>query len=167
MMLLMTWILVSFSFPFIIPYSQTAPVTWLSSYFSNALRPSLFLDSCICCLFYGDCSFAIYLHGPLHHWFRCQLICHDAHLSIPWGSSLKQQSLSLSILLPSFNVHHRLSALSSPDIIQGFPGGSNGKEPACNSGDQGSIPGSGRHCVTLCLSVSPSRMQVTWQQGHF
>ena len=80
---------------------------------------------------------------------------------IPWGSSLKEQPLSLSILLPSFNVHHRFSALSSPDIIQGFPGGSNGKELACNSGDQGSILGSGRHCVTLCLSVSPSGMQVT------
>ena len=26
----------------------------------------------------------------------------------------------------------------------GFPGGSDGKEPACNGGDMGSIPGSGR-----------------------
>ena len=26
----------------------------------------------------------------------------------------------------------------------GFPGGSDGKEPACNSGDLGSIPGLGR-----------------------
>ena len=26
----------------------------------------------------------------------------------------------------------------------GFPGGSDGKESACNAGDQGSIPGSGR-----------------------
>ena len=26
----------------------------------------------------------------------------------------------------------------------GFPGGSNGKESACNAGDPGSIPGSGR-----------------------
>ena len=26
----------------------------------------------------------------------------------------------------------------------GFPGGSDGKESACNTGDQGSIPGSGR-----------------------
>ena len=26
----------------------------------------------------------------------------------------------------------------------GFPGGSNGKESACNAGDLGSIPGSGR-----------------------
>ena len=27
---------------------------------------------------------------------------------------------------------------------RGFPGGSDGKESACNSGEQGSIPGSGR-----------------------
>ena len=27
---------------------------------------------------------------------------------------------------------------------QGFPGGSDGKESACNAGDQGSIPGLGR-----------------------
>ena len=26
----------------------------------------------------------------------------------------------------------------------GFPGGSDGEESACNAGDQGSIPGSGR-----------------------
>ena len=29
-------------------------------------------------------------------------------------------------------------------LHQGFPGGSDGKEPACNVGDLGSIPGSGR-----------------------
>ena len=28
--------------------------------------------------------------------------------------------------------------------MQGFPGGSDGKESACNAGDLGSIPGSGR-----------------------
>ena len=29
-------------------------------------------------------------------------------------------------------------------MIWCFPGGSDGKEPACNAGDPGSIPGSGR-----------------------
>ena len=29
-------------------------------------------------------------------------------------------------------------------VIKGFPGGSDGKESACNAGDLGSIPGSGR-----------------------
>ena len=28
--------------------------------------------------------------------------------------------------------------------LQGFPGSSNGKESACNAGDQGSVPGLGR-----------------------
>jgi len=28
--------------------------------------------------------------------------------------------------------------------IKGFPGGADGKESACNAGDPGSIPGSGR-----------------------
>ena len=30
------------------------------------------------------------------------------------------------------------------NIILGFPSGSDGKESACNAGDTGSIPGSGR-----------------------
>ena len=33
---------------------------------------------------------------------------------------------------------------SSPETIWGFPGGSSGKESACNAGDSGSICGSGR-----------------------
>ena len=32
----------------------------------------------------------------------------------------------------------------SCDTVQGFPGGSAGKESACNEGDLGSIPGLGR-----------------------
>ena len=28
--------------------------------------------------------------------------------------------------------------------MQGFPGGSDGKDPACSAGDPGLIPGSGR-----------------------
>ena len=32
----------------------------------------------------------------------------------------------------------------SSEIIKGFPGGSDGKESACNSRDSGSILGSGR-----------------------
>ena len=31
-----------------------------------------------------------------------------------------------------------------PSGIMDFPGGSDSKESACNAGDQGSIPGSGR-----------------------
>ena len=34
--------------------------------------------------------------------------------------------------------------MGDPDDAGCFPGGSDGKEPACNAGDPGSIPGSGR-----------------------
>ena len=37
-----------------------------------------------------------------------------------------------------------LNSLRSPWLWFDFPGGSDGKESACNAGDQGSIPGSGR-----------------------
>ena len=30
------------------------------------------------------------------------------------------------------------------EVSEGFPGGSDGKESACNAGDQGSVPGLGR-----------------------
>ena len=38
----------------------------------------------------------------------------------------------------------KTTKLSFPLAIWGFPGGSDGKESACNAGDLGSIPGSGR-----------------------
>ena len=37
-----------------------------------------------------------------------------------------------------------MAKFKTPLPIQGFPGGSDGKEPACSAGDLGSIPGSGR-----------------------
>ena len=36
------------------------------------------------------------------------------------------------------------SARETGDVLRGFPGGSAGKESACNAGDLGLIPGSGR-----------------------
>ena len=38
-----------------------------------------------------------------------------------------------------------LAFLKPPPLNHDFPGGSNGKKPACNVGDMGSIPGSGRY----------------------
>ena len=35
--------------------------------------------------------------------------------------------------------------LRKVSLIVGFPGDSDGKESACNAGDQGSIPGSGKY----------------------
>ena len=40
-------------------------------------------------------------------------------------------------------IHWRRDRLPSP-VFLGFPGGSAGKESACNAGDLGSIPGLGR-----------------------
>ena len=47
-------------------------------------------------------------------------------------------SMSLLVLIPL----SLFKALMS--FLQGFPGGSDGKESACNSGDPGLIPGLGR-----------------------
>ena len=52
-----------------------------------------------------------------HNWTTKQQQC------IPWAS---------------------LGTLTSKTCAHGFPGGSDGKRSACNAGDQGSIPGSGR-----------------------
>ena len=58
----------------------------------------------------------------------------------------------------------------------GFPGGSDSKESACNSGDLGSIPGSGRspekemvtHSSILAWMEKPGRLQSMGLQrvGH-
>ena len=40
--------------------------------------------------------------------------------------------------------NNSLRKLTVTRIKEGFPGGSEGKESACNTGDLGSIPGSGR-----------------------
>ena len=51
--------------------------------------------------------------------------------------------------------------LVSPHLPGGFPGGSDGKEPACNAEDLGSIPGLGRSlgggkATTLVFSLGES-----------
>ena len=60
-----------------------------------------------------------------------------------------------------------------PSYILGFPGGSDGKESACDVGDPGSIPGSGRSSgegngYTLqcsCLE-NPMDRGVWWARAH-
>ena len=47
--------------------------------------------------------------------------------------------LNFKFYLISFTVSSPVSLMAT-----GFPGGSEGKEPACNAGDPGSIPGLGR-----------------------
>ena len=49
----------------------------------------------------------------------------------PWGRKESDKTEQLSLLL-------------LPWCLMGFPGGSDGKESACNAGDLGSVPGLGR-----------------------
>ena len=49
-----------------------------------------------------------------------------------------------SITVRSVQLHIRLDSLMNSGDYSGFPGGSDGKESACNVGDPGSIPGLGR-----------------------
>ena len=65
------------------------------------------------------------------------------------------------------------------DFVLGFPPGSAGKESACNAGDPGSIPGSGRSAgegigyplqyswasLVAQLVKTPSAMWETWVQS--
>ena len=56
-------------------------------------------------------------------------------------------SLLLGIYLPQRNktyVHTEMQNVYSSFVRNSFPGGSDGKESACNAGDPGSVPGSGR-----------------------
>ena len=43
-----------------------------------------------------------------------------------------------------FHVVDHLALYPLPQVFQGLPGGSDDKGPACNAGDSGSIPGSGK-----------------------
>ena len=53
------------------------------------------------------------------------------------------------------------------NILEGFPGASDVKEPACDRGDPGSIPGSGRSpgerngYPLQCLA-----WRIPWTEGH-
>ena len=52
---------------------------------------------------------------------------------------------SLEFCLPIFSSHpHPFFKEGGANGDMDFPGGSDGKEPACHAGDPGSIPGSGR-----------------------
>ena len=49
--------------------------------------------------------------------------------------------------------------------LLGFRGGSDGKESACNAGDMGSIPGSGRSPQYSCLE-NPMDRGARWTTVH-
>ena len=61
---------------------------------------------------------------------------------IIWKHFLKGKNAQMSIV--SGNAMKVYLICSEPKVLWGFPGGSDGKESACNAGDWGSIPGLGR-----------------------
>ena len=71
---------------------------------------------------------------------------HSRILGLPWW--LKWYRIHLKCRRPQFDswigtIPWRRDRLPTPGFL-GFPGGSDGKESACNAGDLGSIPGLGR-----------------------
>ena len=56
----------------------------------------------------------------------------------------RRLSLIYQVLLIQCSLGVRLGRLSLPSTLAGFPSGSDGKASACNAGDPGLIPGSGR-----------------------
>ena len=74
---------------------------------------------------------------------------HPSILGLPWW--LSWYRIRLQCRRPQFNswvrkIPWRRERLPIP-VFLGFPGGSAGKESACNAGDPGSIPGLGRSLV--------------------
>ena len=47
--------------------------------------------------------------------------------------------------------------------MRGFPGGSDGKESACNAGGLNLIPESGRSCCYFCFSLKLPSKQLYWK----
>ena len=64
-----------------------------------------------------------------------------------------------------FNVYQGVELLERM-VTPGFPGGSNGKESACNKGDLGSIPGSGRYPEEgICYPFQYSCLEHSMDRG--
>ena len=70
------------------------------------------------------------------------------------------------------------TVLTSSNAHMGFPGGSDGKAPACNAGDSGSVPGSGRaqregdgnpsSILTWRIPWTEKSQSMGWQRvGHY
>ena len=82
------------------------------------------------------------------------------------------------MLLNRTSLGLQLFLFTQPCVIVGFPGGSDGKASACNVGDPGSIPGSGRspdkemaiHSSTLAWKIpwteEPGRLPSMGSHGH-
>ena len=97
----------------------------------------------------GDCLLIQFKsdRGNLSHCFILSLYILKCLCKwLPW--CLSWSRIHLQCRRPWFNswvrkIHWRRDRLLTP-VFLGFPGGSAGKEAACNAGDLGSIPGWGR-----------------------
>ena len=109
-------------------------------------------------------------HNPFIHIWGC----FHAYLHIYKGrvecSQVVEQRASGSQYakyLLSFSLRKHLL---TPSLDQGFCGGSDGKESACNAGDLGSIPGLGRppgeangtHSIVLAWKIPRTEEPVVW-----
>ena len=94
-----------------------------------------------------DIYVAIILHLYILHCMFQKIanISLDSHHSAPYRQTIaavKPRCYSVTVFMPVYVVVSLY--LSTLDFVQGFPGGSDGKESACNAVDPGSILGSER-----------------------
>ena len=68
----------------------------------------------------------------------------QVYCSFSASTRTRQGHAAISMSSSVFPTITSSSHQSSLDLSMGFPGSSGGKESACNAGDTGSIPGSGR-----------------------
>ena len=97
--------------------------------------------------------------------------CSRAFLSLK--DYTQQHFQSGDFLWKLYNHYWRVYLLQQLMILLGFPSSSDGKASACNAGDQGSIPGSGRSpgegngnpCQYPCLEI-PMDRGAWWATVH-
>ena len=92
------------------------------------------------CSFHEDAGSQRPPHPPTSRYYPFQL----TRKPRLWGWILKASNWRSWDYKPQFYFQILYWVLSSSTSFTGFPGGSVGKESACNAGDPGSIPGWGR-----------------------
>ena len=111
--------------------------------------PSLMLlppQNLVLCFICFRCFIKIVtIHVAYGVWFKCHLT-KEEDVQLRWSHVRGQLACSkFSVNIESV-LHYNLNPnfQSLLPLPQGFPGGLDGKESACNAGDPGLIPGSGR-----------------------
>ena len=81
-----------------------------------------------------------YIHSPLMSFFFFNLLEANHFTTLQWVLSYIDMNQPWSYMYSPSLIPPPMSL----DVLRGFPGSSDGKMSACNAGDLGSIPGSGR-----------------------